>query len=926
MFVAKDRLLGRQVALKVLMDPSPQLRTRVLREARAMAQLSHNHIVRVFDVGEFPDGVYISMEYVEGGTLSDWLARKKRSTKEVIELMTGVAAGLAAAHERGFVHRDFKPANLLVGADGRALIADFGLVSLPERRGDALDHELPLSVTQSEHLLGTPAYMALEQLQGEEADATSDQYGFCVTLYEAIYGSRPFPADTVSTLVSTLQEGERVALPPSPALQRRVRGLLTRGLAASATDRYSSMKELLVDLSHKSSRNTWFVGGAIALFAASILWFVSRDVPLPRHSCIADRGISEQWDERTKAQTLDAFRATNLVFASAAFATVDREITARDDLWRKEWEDSCQATRVRGGQSETVMQSRMNCLERRRRETTVLIDILRSADAATVEAAPQAVQRLPSVDDCADILHLAGALPAEKSKDYEQAEQAIAQAAALHALGRYLEAEGAISKAVELVEPLGDVAFLARALAAQARAQRYVERYDEALVTIRRATRLASEINDPQMATRLWIERAVVQGKNAEIDEALVALDAAAEALVRAGETPELRWQFEYVFGATAMLQSDYEEARVHLARALTVAEENLSSRQIADTQTSMAAALQRLGEYELAIAAYTRSLEILEQEYGLSHPKVAGALEGIGSLERRVGNFDKAQDHLERALSILDAVSATPRSRAGVLYALGNVHVSRGDLAMAATTHRRALRLYEAALPEEHPAIARALTVMAKIARLQGELEEARTLAARALQIKEAVYGPDHMSITFELTGLAYILAESGDIDGGREQLLRVLAIRIKALGPDHPRTAGVHMNLGAFALEEDNYALARKHCARAAEVALAKTPNDGAETENLCLGEAELGLGRTKQAVRFFRDVVLSGDRRGSDPYQRARARFGLAQALAKTNRADSRENARLGRDLVAQRSDPDSLQLSAEITRWLGKERVH
>ena len=185
LYVAKDTKLDRHVALK-LMRPhyaDEVGRARLLREAQAMARLSHPNVVNVFDLGEVDERVFVAMEFVEGGTLRDWL-KSPHPVSEVLQLFRQAGEGLLAAHRAGIVHRDFKPENVLIGADGRARVTDFGLA----RPGEFLEQPLkqhgagaaPIDLTQTGTVLGTPAYMSPEQLRLEPADARSDQYSFCV--------------------------------------------------------------------------------------------------------------------------------------------------------------------------------------------------------------------------------------------------------------------------------------------------------------------------------------------------------------------------------------------------------------------------------------------------------------------------------------------------------------------------------------------------------------------------------------------------------------------------------------------------------------------------------------------------------------------------------------------------------------------------
>ncbi|MDY7232143.1 protein kinase domain-containing protein [Hyalangium rubrum] len=250
-YAAEDPQLGRKVALKLLRsaraDATEERQARLLREAQAMARLSHPNVLPVFDLGTEGGQVFLAMELVEGPTLAEWLRQRERPWREVVELFLEAGRGLAAAHRAGLVHRDFKPANVLVGRDGRPRVTDFGLVRVgasgEEVVAEAAAGGSELALTQAGAVPGTPAYMSPEQLAGRPVDARGDQFSFCVALYEALYGLRPFAAEAPPERRWTLRRPER-----GPRLPRQVKAALARGLALEVEDRFPSMDALLAVL------------------------------------------------------------------------------------------------------------------------------------------------------------------------------------------------------------------------------------------------------------------------------------------------------------------------------------------------------------------------------------------------------------------------------------------------------------------------------------------------------------------------------------------------------------------------------------------------------------------------------------------------------------------------------------------------------
>lgn len=281
-YLGRDAQLHRPVAIKVLRKSDGASNHRLLREARALARLTHPNVVTVYEAGEVDGQFYVAMEYVPGQTLAEW--QQDKGWERCLGAYRDAGAGLVAVHAAGLVHRDFKPANVLVGEDGRVRVADFGLVRA-EGRAETPHAGVGRVATQQTAfgaLLGTPAYMAPEQLRGEVADPRSDQFSFCVALWEAVSGARPFVADSVPAL------HERMKEPPTPGPRRLpgwMEAALRRGLSAKAEDRYPDMESLIAALRPQRPRWPYLVGaasvaGLVGLVAAGVAVTLPDD-PLP---------------------------------------------------------------------------------------------------------------------------------------------------------------------------------------------------------------------------------------------------------------------------------------------------------------------------------------------------------------------------------------------------------------------------------------------------------------------------------------------------------------------------------------------------------------------------------------------------------------------------------------------------------------------
>jgi serine/threonine protein kinase len=314
---AHDPELARDVAVKVMNadafgeDEARLARARLVREARAMARLAHPNVIHVYDVGTVEQGVFIAMELVEGHALDEWLERNRgRGWQTVLARLVDAGRGLAAAHAAGVIHRDFKPENVLVGDDGRVRVCDFGLAGGPlSSPGEPLhaSHSgraafdatlVGDSLTRTGALLGTPKYMPPEAESGAPASARSDQFSFCVALYEALYGYPPFRGDDVGEYRKNVRLGRVLPPPPDSRVKAWVHSEIVRGLAVDPAQRHPGMDALLERLEaalpdprrHARRRRRLWISAALVLvgLVGGASWSIGRQVIDPD-----DPGMSE---------------------------------------------------------------------------------------------------------------------------------------------------------------------------------------------------------------------------------------------------------------------------------------------------------------------------------------------------------------------------------------------------------------------------------------------------------------------------------------------------------------------------------------------------------------------------------------------------------------------------------------------------------
>ncbi len=326
-FAAYDPKLDRRVALKLLNSGEVSAREEVTAEARSLARLSHPNVVVVHEIGLFEGRPYIAMECVEGRSLRRVLAEEQPSVKRTVSMFVEAGRGLAAAHDAGVIHRDFKPENVVVGDDGRVRVADFGL---------ALRTDLDERAPPAPPAAGTPAYMAPEQVARLELTPAVDQFAFCVALWESLCGERPTRATRAG----------------ASSLPTRIRGALERGLSEDPADRWPSMVALLDELVEDPvarQRARGRRGLAVAALAGAGVtawaWWAMAPTEVP---C---RGAAEQlesvWNPRRRAVIGDAMLATTLPFAARTWQTASSLVDDYTQKWAQGHRDACEATLVR---------------------------------------------------------------------------------------------------------------------------------------------------------------------------------------------------------------------------------------------------------------------------------------------------------------------------------------------------------------------------------------------------------------------------------------------------------------------------------------------------------------------------------------------------------------------------------------------------
>jgi tetratricopeptide (TPR) repeat protein len=735
-YAAYDPQLDRKVALKLLHDQpgaagggaARAARERLLREAKVIARLSHPNVVVVHDAGEIDERVFLAMEFVEGQTLGAWLAAAPRGWRAIREVFLAAGEALAAAHEAGLVHRDFKPQNVMVARDGSVRVMDFGLARDTGAGGEAPAAEAAReagaapgdalgeagALTRTGTLLGTPLYMAPEQFLARATDARTDQFSFAVALYEALYGERPFHGDSFAALAEQVVAG-RIREPASrtraPAFLRR---LLLRGLRADPAARYQSMRELLSALRHDPARRRRGLAVAAAVAALAIAFaggahrFATRGQRLCR---AAGERLADAWEPAgtagggaRRAEIQRAFAATRASFAADTWTRVSALLDGYAGRWSRMYTDACEATHVRGDQSSEVLDLRMACLEGPRSALHALTDVFTHADAAVVLQAVNAAQALPPLDRCADL----AALRATVSPPADAVTRArVADLRAELAEVKALTDTGQLALASRKVAPVVEAA----------RTTRYAPLLAE---TLEARSWLEAMLGDPAAGVKSAEEalRAALAGRRDDI-----ALECAA---LLVG------------YLSDRLQRLDDAERWDGLGRAL----------------------LERLGPgHERSAAWLANDRGILRARRGDKAGALADVREGLAIKQRVLG-----PNHPDVGLS---------------LATLGSILEELGDAAGALDAADRFLATYRGAYGADSPLLGHPLNNRGIALFLLGRHAEAQAALRDAIARMSVVNGPDNGVVAHPLTALGRSLLETENARDAVPLLERALRIR---------------------------------------------------------------------------------------------------------------------------------------------------
>ncbi len=729
---AYDSRLDRTIALKLL---KPGVTSNaMLLEARALARVSHPNVVTVHDADELDGRAFIAMEFIEGLTLRQWQTRTPRAPRAVIEQYRLVARGLAAVHAAGLVHRDIKPENIMVAADGRPVVMDFGVAKV----GTDADLQTGKDVAK---LVGTPAYMSPEVFGGIPSTGQSDQFSFCVALYEALLGARPFEGETLWELSHRVSQGKRAPQPAGHTVPRAILAVLDRGLSHEPTERYSSMSALDQALGRATRRWPKFAAGLLGVSTASLgaVLFLR-----PPNLCEADAAaLDAVWSIEKQGELRSAFEANGHPDALAISDAFEARTNAFVVDWRTENASLCEVDRP-----PVLLDAQRNCLRTQRAQLAALVETLGEPDRELVVLAPNAASRLPQPAWCTT------ARPGENVQEI-YADTLIpvarehAKAEALHALGRIDESRIHCEEALRLAEATGDprgVGFSKLRLGRLAAARGDVE---EAERWLEEASQSAARAGDDPTLAAVWVDRVFLALRDGRDTEAArTRLEAARLAVERSGSPPHLRGTLRNAEGQLLAASGRPDEALEAFREAVELAEEDPGEHpraNIASYLNNTGTMLARAGRAEESRRIFLQVIEIATEELGPANRTLATYRNNAANACMQLQDWGCALREFEQIERVLDGVedSASP-ARASTHAGLGQVYLSLERYEEARHHAQAAVRLYEEELAQSNSRrLAAPFSVLSKTALRTNDPATALAWAERLIALDAELYPP---------------------------------------------------------------------------------------------------------------------------------------------------------------------------------------
>jgi eukaryotic-like serine/threonine-protein kinase len=861
---AHDPELDREVAIKLVGARTDVDDDRPLREAQAMAKLSHPNVVQVYEVIRLDARTAIVMQLVEGEDLGTWQKREDRAWREVVDAYVQAARGLAAAHRAGIVHRDFKPSNVLVDREGIVRVTDFGLA---QRATD--------ETSAAEGLAGTPAYMAPEQHLGATVDARTDQWALGCALYEALYGRRPYVAADRATLAAAVVRGELPPDPTSSPVPRRIRAAIRRALTTDPDERFDTVDDLVAVLAAPPRRVHYAITAGVTVAAlVTVALVASRSAPAVCQGL--DAPIRAVWTDAVRSQLQTRLLGGDVGLPAA---TVERALHGLD-----RYASSWTTTRVgvckdaqQGVRSADALDTRMRCLDRRLAEITGLLDGLAEGRGATLRAASDAVAQLEPATECADAKDV-GARPTNPALrgEIDAAEAALARATALVSLGQFENAMPLADRAAAVGEHAASPSLMARALIVRAECQDRLGRFSPALATLQRAATAAAKARDNTALADTLVREALVDGEHLGHRGDALRMRPFVELQLEAAGQPDAQ-RAEWLHDLAILLYDDssrVDEAAADEREALAIRQRTLPP-----DHTYIFDSMETLANIEAARDHFDESQRLLEQvrdariaARGPVDHLVSSVYNNLGVLDIRRGNLLAAIDDLQRSVDIGLKVDQ-PDSAA--MFNLALTELDLGHLAEAAKHFEGALEIYKKlAGPEaleNSRDVAESATYLGAVWNAQGDYTRGRPMLLHGLEIARRSSSP---SLTTALSHAARLALHDGD------------RAKARALVDEAMKVPASNAPLRSLAAAE---VLRAETGCSGARAALAKVIDDAIADEQPAvqavatveLADCEVALGDKASARKRLEAELARLAKEGADDSALAPARTVLAKA---------------------------------------------
>lgn len=902
---ARDRELRRTVALKLLSeragaDPAVSS-TRLVREAQALAQVKHSNVLKIHSVDLSGRRPIIEIEYVDGPTMRSWIATETPSWRRIVAAYADAGDGLAAIHAAGLVHRDIKPDNLLLGADGNVKVADLGLAVVPRdasaarRPADPEGSALAAHVTADGAIVGTRGYMAPEVVAHGTVTAQSDQFAFAASLYESLYGTLPFRGDTPGEEADAMRKG----ILAKPRHEVRLPGwlvrVLRRGLRLSHVERYPSMDALVLALRRGLRRRRWWLGGMLAAGAsASLVTLGWSAKPSPDDPCARVASELEGvWNDAARERLRGYVPASASPHVERSLRVLEATIERYAAAWIDARVGHCAAEHVDrvkppASSEEELLTRQRACLEDSKLALGAIVTGLEGArgdPSRRLMDAVTAVERLPTCEDRQLVSHWP--LPDASGQDGAMVQE-LARALQLSAGGRFEPAEELLRELLRQSE--GGPPFrraevlwlLGLVLLAQ-------DRDDESFRTLDRARHAAFAIGyDP-----LVCHAAVYQAKLAA--NVYLAPDASARELAfvtactarTSTASPLLLADVYEAQGLLAQAAGKPQDAADAHREALALRQEHLGREDLEVSKSihNLANALQLLGSSDEARALLVETLELRERLLGADHPGVADVLSDLADLQYDAGEHQAARESIERVIAIYRRAHGDQSP----LLAMSHLHLARLDLDQgaldAAEDHLEQARRLQRLDHDLHPAHPdRALLLQA-----EGVLHVRREDFHRALS-------------AFERATTIFAINDPSGVEA-QESLLREIEMLY-----------GLEDFSGVVARSEDGGDPLRAHIA-------ALEPEERGRFA-WYLGEAHRRLGARDAAAEQLRVALDAYGGLGGEASlaPAASLRWELAKLLHDARPDEARGLAEAALDYYEGREDDGDRALAVEISRWI------